>query len=71
MTDPISTKYIIIFLAAILWAGVWKLIALWRAGRNKQKAWFIFLAIFNTLGVLPIIYLWKGQKDKNETTGKV
>lgn len=66
MIDPYSTKYIIIILAAVLWAGTWKMIALWHAGRNKQKVWFIFMAIFNTLGLLPIGYLLWGQKDKNK-----
>ena len=66
MTDPIAIKYIFILLAAVLWAGIWKIIALWHAGRNKQKGWFMCMAIFNTLGLLPIGYLLWGQKDKNE-----
>ncbi len=41
----------------ILWDGIWKLIALWRAGRNNHLAWFICIGIFNTVGILPIIYL--------------
>jgi len=59
-------QYISILSAAIIWSSVWKLIALWHAGRNKQKAWFIWIAIFNTLGILPICYLLCGQKDRNK-----
>ncbi|GIS40288.1 MAG: hypothetical protein Ct9H90mP13_01340 [Pseudomonadota bacterium] len=35
----------------IIWSAVWKLIALWKAARNRQLVWFICLAIFNTAGV--------------------
>lgn len=41
-----------IFLELIL-----KGIALWKAGRNNQKYWFIALLIINSVGLLPIIYL--------------
>ena len=27
-----------------LWDGVWKLIGMWRAGRNNDLAWFICIA---------------------------
>ena len=47
-----------------LWELVWKLIALWKAGRNNQLGWFICIAIINTAGILPIIYLLM-QKNKN------
>ena len=46
---------LIIFLA--LWDAVWKIIAMWKAGRNNHLAWFIGIAIFNTVGILPIIYI--------------
>lgn len=40
-----------------LWELVWKGIAMWRAGRNNHKAWYICILIFNTVGILPILYL--------------
>jgi hypothetical protein len=46
----------------IIWEVVWKGIALWRAGGNRQLAWFICLLIFNTLGILPIIYIFAFSK---------
>jgi len=51
-------------LLLIIWAGVWKLIALWKSARNNQLAWFIVIAILNTAGILPIIYIVWFQKKK-------
>lgn len=53
---------LIIFL--VIWDTVWKLLGMWRAGRNNELIWFICIAVFNTLGVLPIIYILL-NKDKN------
>jgi hypothetical protein len=53
----------IIFLA--LFEAVFKLIALWRAARKKQLAWFIVLGIINTAGILPIIYLLLNKKEED------
>ena len=56
---------LIIILA--LWDTVWKLIGMWKAGRNNELAWFLCIAIFNTLGILPIIYiLLSRSKDAAE-----
>ncbi len=41
----------------ILWELVWKLVALWHAGRNNQLGWFLVVGIINTAGILEIIYL--------------
>ncbi len=30
-------------LLIVLWEYVWKVIALWKASKNNQKAWFICL----------------------------
>jgi hypothetical protein len=54
-----------ILIGLALWDGVWKVIAMWKSGRNNQLAWFICIAIFNTVGLLPIIYLLWGQKNRN------
>lgn len=58
-----------------IWDAVWKLIGMWRAGRNNDLAWFICIAIFNTLGILPIIYILMDnnkseQKEKSEELPK-
>lgn len=48
---------IITIVILAIWDSVWKLIAMWKAGRNNHLAWFICIAIFNTIGILPIIYI--------------
>ncbi len=58
----------IIILAA--WEYVWKLIALWKAGRNNHLAWFICIAVINTIGILPIIYILLQRKNKNTPSEK-
>jgi len=44
---------------------VMKLIAMWRAGRKNQLAWFIVIGIINTAGILPVIYLLTNKGKKN------
>lgn len=51
---------VIVILA--LWEGVWKLIAMWKAGRNNHLAWFICIALINTIGILPIVYIFIHRK---------
>ena len=50
-----ANSYIFIFLG--IWELTWKGLALWKAGQNKQRNWFIAILIINTIGILPIIYL--------------
>jgi uncharacterized membrane protein len=51
------TEFLPFILLLIIWEGIWKLIAMWKAAQNKQLGWFISLAVFNTLAILPFIYL--------------
>lgn len=46
-----------IFGVVMLWTLVWKGLALWRAARCSQQAWFVILLLVNTLGILEILYL--------------
>lgn len=56
----------LVFLELIL-----KAVALWKAARADQMAWFIALIIFNTVGILPIIYLlFFTRKTKLEAASK-
>jgi hypothetical protein len=59
-----------LFLIVTLWEAVWKGIALWKTGRNKQLAWFVCILIFNTAGILPIIYLLFFQKNRERKAHK-
>jgi methionyl-tRNA synthetase len=52
---PVFLIPIIVVLS--IWESIWKAIALYKAGGNKDMAWFIFIFIFNTAGILPIIYV--------------
>jgi ABC-type transport system involved in multi-copper enzyme maturation permease subunit len=52
---------IFLFALIIVWTTVWKLIALWKAARNKHTAWFIIMAVINTMGILPILYIFLFQ----------
>jgi hypothetical protein len=52
-----------VIIVIAIWDSVWKLIAMWKAGRNNHLAWFICIAIFNTIGILPIIYILIQRKN--------
>jgi hypothetical protein len=60
---------LVIVLLALVWTYVWKGIALWRAGRNEQKGWFVVLVILNTLGILEIVYLLGFQSKPKRYKG--
>ncbi|MFA5485367.1 MAG: DUF5652 family protein [Candidatus Pacearchaeota archaeon] len=63
MIDLISnTIFLTVIIILSIWDGVWKGIALWKAGRNNQLTWFVFILIINTMGILPILYLLFFQK---------
>ena len=51
------TWFLVIFGVIAVWSFIWKGVAMWHAGKNRQKGWFISLLILNTAGILPIIYL--------------
>ena len=52
-----------IILFCVIWDATWKLIGMWKAGRNNELVWFICIAIFNTMGILPIIYILLHKDD--------
>ncbi len=56
--------FIALFIALIVWSAIWKGLALWRAARNTQLAWFIVLLVVNTAGILEILYISFFQKKK-------
>ena len=56
-----------IFFLLIIWAIIWKGIALWHAARNKQLAWYLVLLIVNTVGILEIIYLVFFRNKQNDS----
>ncbi len=40
-----------------IWEVAWKGLALWRAGKNEAKIWFVAILVLNTVGIVPIAYL--------------
>lgn len=53
-----------IILLAVLWVLPWKGVALWRAGRNNHKGWFVAILVINTMAILEIIYIFFFSKKK-------
>ena len=51
-----------LLVAIAIWTVVWKGIALYTAGKNQQKNWFVALLLLNDLGILSMIYLKWFQK---------
>lgn len=60
----LTLDLIIILIILVIWEVVWKAIALWRAARNGQLAWFVGLVLVNSVGILPIIYLLTNKKKE-------
>lgn len=56
----------IIILAIALWTIPWKGVALWKAARAGQKAWFIIMLVINTVAILEILYIFFFSKKKQE-----
>ncbi len=57
MTYHITTMQMTLIGVLAVWDLVWRGIALWQAGKNRQLTWFIVLLVINSVGVIPIIYL--------------
>jgi hypothetical protein len=53
---------VIILLA--IWTLIWKGMALWKAAKKGQKAWFVALLLINTAGILEILYIYVFGKEK-------
>ncbi len=56
----------VVFYPFLIWAVIWKGMALWRAARLKQMGWYIALLIINTVGIFEIIYLIATSKRYKE-----
>lgn len=52
------------FITLVLaWSLAWKGVALYKAARLEQKAWFVALLIINTVGILEIFYIFIFSKQ--------
>ena len=64
MTTQLLLENQLLLYLIILWVLPWKGIALWRAGRNSHKKWFIVLLVLNTLAIVEIVYIFFFSKKK-------
>ena len=58
----ISSWMLCVMAIIFVWAYTWKLLALWKAAREKSVVWFIALALINTVGILEILYIFVFSK---------
>ena len=59
-------NYLPILAVLAVWDLAWKGVALWKAARNGDTAWFVILLIVSSVGILPIIYIYFfGNKEKS------
>jgi hypothetical protein len=65
IVGQLSTPEIWLLVLIVLWSLPWKGVALWKAAKNNQPAWFVALLIVNTVGILEITYLFFFQRNKN------
>jgi hypothetical protein len=61
----IPAGFLAFFVIMFIWSYVWKLLALWKAGKNNSPVWFIVLALVNTMGILEILYIFVFSKMKH------
>lgn len=53
-----------------IWSLIWMGIALWKAARNGDKAWFIILLLVHTLGILDMLYVFVFSKPVQKKVTK-
>ncbi len=70
MADEVSIGLIIFIILAMLWTIPWKGVALWKAAKNNQLAWFVLLFLVNSLAILEILYIFKFQKKAAKKKAK-
>jgi hypothetical protein len=63
MDYNLSTTGTVVLMIWAIWELSWKGMALWKAGRDNQRGWFIALLLINSVGILPIIYLSMYRKE--------
>lgn len=62
----LTNGHVALLMLIALWDLAWKGVAMWKAGRNNDKLWFVLLLIFNTAGILPLVYIFILSKNNNK-----
>ncbi|HWQ59921.1 MAG: hypothetical protein HGB34_01240 [Candidatus Moranbacteria bacterium] len=66
MNPNLVPQALAILVPVLIWSLAWKGVALWRAARNGQKAWFVVLLVLNTIGLLEIVYVLGFSKKEDK-----
>jgi methionyl-tRNA synthetase len=53
----LPVTYYPLFAVVAIWLLTIKGLALYRAGAQRQKGWFVALFVINTFGILELVYL--------------
>ena len=53
-----SVGMVVLMIVLMIWSIVWKGLAMWRAARRTDTAWFIVFMFLNTAGILEIVYYY-------------
>ena len=64
-TSDLSPALVVLIVLAVIWSGIWKAFALYRAGKVHDPGWFVLLLILNTAGILDIFYLFMISKRQS------
>jgi hypothetical protein len=67
LISAVAFKWLVIIPVVAVWTMVWKGVALWKAGSNRQLEWFIVMFIINTAGILEIIYIFAFSRRRTES----
>jgi len=62
--STLSSAQVVLLMMLVIWSLIWKGIALWRAARKGDTAWYVLLLILNTIGIVEIFYIIFFSKDK-------
>ena len=58
MQELISNNFLLVIIVAALWTIPWKGVALWKAARRGDFAWFVVILVVNTLAIIEILYIF-------------
>lgn len=64
-TIETNTLFLTLIVAVALWELLWKGIALWKAARLHDTAWYVVMLLVNSLGIIPIIYILTHRQQTN------
>ena len=65
-TITFTPSLVVALVAAAIVELVLKGMAMWRASKRNDLAWFVILLVLDTVGILPLIYLLFFSKDKKK-----